>query len=152
MDYRMPLTPKMMLQNQYPEFLSLTINKILILCYNSENYKKLEDTPIKIRRVRKSKKGFGVFTQVTLQKNTIIAEYLGDMITTEEYDRRLLNGMIQEWGSNSRFTLMKTSSRNSTLEIIPQYHSNIARFLNSASYYAKTKNTSFENNVSVNRV
>ena len=58
------------------------------------------------------------------------------MLTTKEYDRRLSERMVQEWGSNSRFVLLKTSSRDSTLEIIPQYHSNISRFLNSANYDA----------------
>ena len=74
------------------------------------------------------------------------------MITAEEYGRRLSEGYIQEWGRNSRFTLLKTSSKDSTLEIIPQYHSNISRFLNSANYDATCKNISLKNNVSVIRV
>ena len=87
-----------------------------------------------------------------MKENTIIAEYLGDVITTEEYEQKFEEGTIKEWGRNSRFTLLETDSKNSSLEIIPEYNSNIARFLNSANFDIDDKDIrSFKNNVSVFR-
>ena len=40
---------------------------------------------------------------------------------------------MKECGKNSRFTLLKTNSKSTSLEIVPEHHSNIARFLNSAN-------------------
>ena len=40
---------------------------------------------------------------------------------------------MKECGRNGRFTLLKTNNKSTSLEIVPEYHSNIARFLNSAN-------------------
>ena len=39
------------------------------------------------------KKGLGVVAQTILKENTIIAEYLGDVITTEEYEQKFEEGL-----------------------------------------------------------
>ena len=87
-----------------------------------------------------------------LEKNTIISEYLGDVMTTEEYDKKFDEGTLRECGRNSRFTLLKTDHKSSSLEIVPEYHSNIARFLNSANLDEVDKTErKFRNNVEVFR-
>ena len=65
-----------------------------------------------------------------LKEHTLIAEYLGDVISTKDY---LSFDNIRECGANSRFTLLKTDSNSTSLEIVPEFNANIERFLNTAN-------------------
>ena len=56
------------------------------------------------------------------------------MLTTEEYERKFDEGTMKKWGYNSSFTLLKTNDKVTSLEIVPEKHTNIARFLNDAKY------------------
>lgn len=59
---------------------------------------------------------------------------------------------MKECGKNSRFTLLKTNSKSTSLEIVPEHHSNIARFLNSANFdEVDGDERGLRNNVSVFR-
>ena len=54
-------------------------------------------------------------------------------MTTKEVERKLKEETLKEWAENSRFTLLNTGNKATTLEIVPETYSNIARFLNSAN-------------------
>ena len=89
--------------------------------------------------------GYGVFALNKIKTRTIIAEYLGDIMTTKEVDIADKNNKLNQHGKNSRMLLLKTSKLSTSLEIVPQYHSNIARFLNG-------KDETHKENVKVFRV
>ena len=73
-------------------------------------------------------------------------------MTTEEFDRKLNEGTLKKWGENSRFTLLETNNKATSLEIVPETHSNIARFLNDANFgNTDRKEINKKNNVSVFR-
>ena len=74
--------------------------------------------------------GYGVFAISKIKIRTIIAEYLGDIMTTEEVEIADKNNKLNEHGKNSRMLLLKTSKKSTSLEVVPYFHSNIARFLN----------------------
>ena len=90
--------------------------------------KKMLYPPIKICKV--PGKGLGVRAFSRLNKNTVIAEYVGDIMTTEEFLNK--KDKLASWGSDSIFTLLQTNKISTSLEIVPYKHTNIARFLNSA--------------------
>ena len=72
--------------------------------------------PIKI--IKTAEKDYGVFAQSPW---TIIAEYIGDVMTEEEFEVGLLKDQIKKCGINSRLLLLKTSSKDTTLEIVPEH-------------------------------
>ena len=56
-----------------------------------------------------------------------------------ERDEAENNDILKKCALNSIFELLKTKTRRTTLEIVPQKHSNIGRFLNSVGLNSKKK-------------
>ena len=87
--------------------------------------------PIEIKYTKNLDKGRGVFALADLEPFTLIAEYIGDVMSSYDIEKLWKDGKLNEDADNSRMILMETKNPKTTLEIIPINYSNIARFLNS---------------------
>ena len=80
---------------------------------------------IYIKNTTKGPRGKGVFALETIPKFTQICEYIGNVMTNKEIIQN------KKDNANDKMILFKNKKKE-TLVIIPNIHSNIARFINQA--------------------